>query len=339
MNKSLLSFCVVLAFLASAYAVFNDAEERIIVGRLVNVRSGPGRSYSIVGQLSNGQPVKYVATEGSWTKIGEMAYVPSIYALPKSRVQFTQNGATAKPLAIMASLVNPVYQTSTINGITSTTQLEMPVNAQATVTTSTVSRTNPNKVATTTALKELENGVSNKVIAQSNNIASTLTSTSANTQAGSTLLSLLQSKPVDTSALKTYSSVHVKAKTTVDTLNNVEAFYDTSSKHETEYTCDEFVKRYYLSTKKLNVVLSQGKPVEGFSVTLKPTVGDLAVNEKHRAIVKQVVGDVVVLIEQNYKWADKKKSGYRASKNRRLTIRSGVGIDELGNRYVFYTPK
>jgi len=153
MTKALLSLCVVLACLGSAYAILDDVEQRIIVGRLVNVRSGPGRSFSIVGQVRNGQPVNYVATEGSWTKIGEMAYVPTIYAMPKSRVQFTPAGAVAKPLSSMASLVKPVYQTTNINGQAQTVQLEMPVSTESNVTTSAINRAQPHKVATTTALK------------------------------------------------------------------------------------------------------------------------------------------------------------------------------------------
>lgn len=103
-----------------------------------------------------------------------------------------------------------------------------------------------------------------------------------------------------------YNTKHVTSKKSIDSLNNVEAIYDTDSKTETDYTCDEFVKRYYKNTLKIDVALdSKGVPSTGFSLTLSPKIGDLAVSAHHRAIVKQVVGEVVVLIEQNHKWSDK----------------------------------
>ncbi|MEL7602966.1 MAG: SH3 domain-containing protein, partial [Bacillota bacterium] len=48
----------------------------------VNVRSGPGTSYSKLGQLTKGQTVQKLGTSGSWTKIsynGKTAYVSSQY--------------------------------------------------------------------------------------------------------------------------------------------------------------------------------------------------------------------------------------------------------------------
>jgi hypothetical protein len=132
----------------------------------------------------------------------------------------------------------------------------------------------------------------------------------------------------------------VKSKTVVDSLNNIEAIYDAESKVDTDYTADEFVKRYYKGTKKLDVVFdTNGRPINDFQLTFSPTVGDIATDGKQKAIVKQTAQDVVVLIEQNNKWADKTKTGFYASKNRRLTVHNGIGIDSKGSRYVFYTPK
>lgn len=48
----------------------------------VNVRSGPGTSYSKLGQLTKGQTVQKLGTSGSWTKInynGKTAYVSTQY--------------------------------------------------------------------------------------------------------------------------------------------------------------------------------------------------------------------------------------------------------------------
>ena len=151
-------------------------------------------------------------------------------------------------------------------------------------------------------------------------------------------MGLLQSKPADLSELKTYTTKHVRSKMTVDSLLNVPAYYDAESKEDTEYTCDEFVRRFYQSTQKVDVVMdASGKPTNGFSLTLTPKTGDIAVSAKHRAIIKQAASEVVTLIEQNYKWPDKTKAGYYAPKNRRLTLRQGIGIDSLGTKYTFYT--
>lgn len=151
-------------------------------------------------------------------------------------------------------------------------------------------------------------------------------------------MGLLQSKPADLSALKTYTTKHVRSKMAVDSLLNVPAYYDAEPKEDTEYTCDEYVRRFYQSTRKTDVVLdASGKPTNGFVLTLSPKAGDIAASAQHRAVVKQVAGEVATLIEQNYKWADKRKTGYYAPKNRRLTLRQGIGVDSLGAKYTFYT--
>lgn len=337
------------AFLCTALC----AERLVVVGKLVNIRSGPGRSYSIVGQVRNGQLVNYEGTEGLWTKIGEFAYIPTIYALPKNRVSFSSGAAVAKSLDTMRdALVTPVVQTTKTavpnasgNGtttVTKTTALEVPVAVaentnqglgstagglpvvNATSAVSVASRAQPNQVSTTTALSQLAERAKN--------------ATESAAAGGSTLMGLLQSKPADLSELKTYTTKHVRSKMTVDTLLNVPAYYDAESKTDTEYTCDEYVRRFYQSTQKVDVVLdASGKPTNGFVLTLSPKTGDIAVSAKHRAIVKQAASEVVTLIEQNYKWADKTKAGYYAPKNRRLTLRQGIGIDSLGVKYTFYT--
>lgn len=346
----------------------------VVVGRLVSVREGPGRSYSIVGQVQNGQMVKNLGTEGQWTKIGESAYIPSVYALPKKRVRFGENNvAEAKPLNEINTLINPVYQTTVtttkitnadgteaLKTQTTTTHLEtpvatldntntgltqkgeaLPIVADETIV-SKADKGNPNQVSTTTAIKTLEYNLEKKLpsvlgVAQNANLD---TSTSVSTEAGSTLLGVLQSKATDVSELKEYTTKHIKSKTVVDSLNNIDAIYDTEAKDVTNYTADEFVKRYYKGTKKIDVVFdTEGKPVSGFVLTFLPSVGDIATEGKHKAIVKQVVQDTVMLIEQNHKWADKKKTGFYAPKNRRITLKNGIGIDSRGRHFVFYTPK
>jgi hypothetical protein len=180
--------------------------------------------------------VLYKGTEGLWTKIGDLAYIPSVYALPKSRVQFGENNvAEAKPLNEINTLVNPVFQTTVTttkikneNGTESTatqattTQLEMPVatientntglkekgDALPIVAKETIvnnaQKENPNQVSTTTALKTLEYNLKNKTssvlgIALNSNGD---TSTAVTTEEGKTLMGVLKSKPVDISQLK-----------------------------------------------------------------------------------------------------------------------------------------
>ena len=359
-------FVVMTAFLCTALC----AERLVVVGKLVNIRSGPGRSYSVVGQVRNGQLVNYEGTEGLWTKIGEFAYIPTIYALPKNRVSFSSGAAVAKSLdTLRDALVTPVVQTTKTavpnasgNGtttVTKTTALEVPVAVaentsqglgraagalpvvNATSAVSVASRTQPNQVSTTTALSQLAERAKNATAAAAaaeTATGGTSTSTSTTTASGSTLMGLLQSKPADLSALKTYTTKHVRSKMAVDSLLNVPAYYDAEPKEDTEYTCDEYVRRFYQSTRKTDVVLdASGKPTNGFVLTLSPKAGDIAASAQHRAVVKQVAGEVATLIEQNYKWADKRKTGYYAPKNRRLTLRQGIGVDSLGVKYTFYT--
>jgi len=378
----MLARCVLLVFLCLTMSV-SALDKLIVVGKLVNVRSGPTRNSNIVGKVRNGQYVRYEGTSGLWTKIGEYAYIPTVYALPQERVEFIDGVAKAKTISNLTDpLVTPVAQQTTNlkTNETSVTQLQVPVTvpqnlngsnntvtnttepAQLNIvdpstTTSIASKDQPNKVSTTTAVKQLEqktdsalsklmNELSALNVTVSGNATAPVfasqkqTSTSTSTEAGNTLMGILKSKPADLSTLKTYNSKHIKSKSTVDSLNNVEAIYDTDRKTETEYTCDEFVKRYYRNTLKIDVALdSRGVPASGFSLTLSPKVGDLVVSPHHRAIVKQAAGEVIVLIEQNYKWSDKKKTGFYAAKNRRLTLRQGIGIDSIGTKYTFYTPK
>ena len=56
-------FVSVLAFLPDASA------SHVVIAGTLNVRSGPGTSYSIIGTLSKGTQVNVVSTSGSWSKI------------------------------------------------------------------------------------------------------------------------------------------------------------------------------------------------------------------------------------------------------------------------------
>ena len=212
----------------------------IIVGKLVNVRSGPSRNSSIVGQVRNGQYVHYEGTSGLWTKIGDLAYIPTIYALPQERVEFVDGIAKAKPISNMTDpLITPVAQVTTNlqTNETSVTQLQVPVtvpqnlnggNSTSTgnavelnvinpsTATSIASKDQPNQVSTTTAVNQLEQKTDSalaKLLSEMNslnpskttnttNASQKTTSTSTNTEEGNTLMSILKSKPADLSTLK-----------------------------------------------------------------------------------------------------------------------------------------
>lgn len=40
-----------------------------VVGEMVNMRSGPGKNYSVVWELGKGYPLKIVTTKGHWLKV------------------------------------------------------------------------------------------------------------------------------------------------------------------------------------------------------------------------------------------------------------------------------
>jgi uncharacterized protein YgiM (DUF1202 family) len=48
---------------------FIDATNKTVLPKKLNLRSGPGENYSVVGQLVRGEPVKDLGTKESWTEI------------------------------------------------------------------------------------------------------------------------------------------------------------------------------------------------------------------------------------------------------------------------------
>lgn len=65
MTRSLLTAALTLLLAATASA---QQAVQVTAGTL-NVRSGPGTSYAIVGQAHAGEVYAQVATSGSWRKI------------------------------------------------------------------------------------------------------------------------------------------------------------------------------------------------------------------------------------------------------------------------------
>lgn len=83
---------------------FIDATNKTVLPRRLNVRSGPGENYSILGQLQRGDPVKEVSTKKDWTEIeaptNAYAFVAAQYLKQEAP------GATPAP-AVVASTTEP----------------------------------------------------------------------------------------------------------------------------------------------------------------------------------------------------------------------------------------
>lgn len=99
-----------------------------------------------------------------------------------------------------------------------------------------------------------------------------------------------------------------------DTFCGVDAVYITTYSDVGTYSCAGYVKKFYMALFNANVYqinIYDGPPVvsmEGHTVSLKqvkkPVPGDIMQNtgRTHVGIVKEVSGDTVTLIEQNFKW-------------------------------------
>ncbi len=90
MNKKLTSRLLALALAVVTLLVFAApalASSKVYATTALNVRSGPGTKYSILGYLNENQVVTKLGTSGKWTKIefgGGTAYAYSSYLKPSS---------------------------------------------------------------------------------------------------------------------------------------------------------------------------------------------------------------------------------------------------------------
>lgn len=119
----------------------------------------------------------------------------------------------------------------------------------------------------------------------------------------------------------------------VDTLNGVPAKYEkgTGNSNSNEYCCAQYVKNYYKSNFNISVynltnnctpkVSEKGYEFKKISSASEVAVGDVVRLPHHWAIVKEKSGNVITLIEQNWKWADKQGNTY-ATINRTVTFGS-----------------
>lgn len=61
----------------------------------LNVRSGPGTSYKVVGSLAKGSKVKVISTSGSWSKIGANKWVSTSYLSSSPVITSTSSTASS----------------------------------------------------------------------------------------------------------------------------------------------------------------------------------------------------------------------------------------------------
>jgi len=65
------------------HASYIDATNKVVLPKRLNVRTGPGENYSVVGLLEQGAPVKEISTKGNWLEIeapaDAYAFVAAMY--------------------------------------------------------------------------------------------------------------------------------------------------------------------------------------------------------------------------------------------------------------------
>lgn len=64
-------------------ASFIDATNKTVVPRKLNIRTGPGENYSVIGQLKRGDSVSEISTKGEWIEIaapaGAHAFIAAVF--------------------------------------------------------------------------------------------------------------------------------------------------------------------------------------------------------------------------------------------------------------------
>ncbi len=108
-----------------------------VTARRLNLRSGPGENYSILGRIQRGTAVNQVATKGDWMKIeaptNAYAFVAAEYLSPQTQAESV--AATAQP--------SPATNTAPETAASETGPTNnLPPTAEATETTQTSSSTN-----------------------------------------------------------------------------------------------------------------------------------------------------------------------------------------------------
>jgi uncharacterized protein YraI len=85
LGKKLLAICIVLiatiALSISAPAAFAKTYTKgSVTAKVLNVRSGPGKTYKKVGSLKKGTPVTIVSTKSGWNKVQYKSHTGYVYA-------------------------------------------------------------------------------------------------------------------------------------------------------------------------------------------------------------------------------------------------------------------
>jgi hypothetical protein len=79
-------------FVNSSYI---DAAKKTVKPKKLNLRSGPGENYSVVGVLAQGDAVREIATKGAWTEIEAPAHAYAFVA-----AQYLKQEPPAPPVAV-----------------------------------------------------------------------------------------------------------------------------------------------------------------------------------------------------------------------------------------------
>jgi uncharacterized protein YgiM (DUF1202 family) len=93
---------------------FINAADQTVKPRKLNLRSGPGENYSVIGALQRGDVVKPIASKGDWTEIeppaGAYAFMAAQYLkqeLPATTVATTTTPPTTPPVEPVATTNEP----------------------------------------------------------------------------------------------------------------------------------------------------------------------------------------------------------------------------------------
>ena len=102
-----------IALPASSFAWVNTSfvdANKTVVPKKLNLRSGPGENYSIIGRLEKGAAVNVTDTKGGWSKIeapaGSYAFVAA-HLLSKDPTDIAKASPTAPPSTTVAAVTPP----------------------------------------------------------------------------------------------------------------------------------------------------------------------------------------------------------------------------------------
>jgi uncharacterized protein YgiM (DUF1202 family) len=87
--------------------LFIDATNKTIRPKKLNLRSGPGENYSVIGLLQRGDAVKELSTKGDWTEIEPPATAYAFVAAPYLKQQAAEVAAAAPTPVPPAAVPTP----------------------------------------------------------------------------------------------------------------------------------------------------------------------------------------------------------------------------------------